>query len=81
VTLIDTPAFVQIDLLNETQITSRAVSYSDPQRADTYGAFTMTDSDGVTTYVLWIAIMRVVVFPLSAETPSVPKPEPIEEGS
>lgn len=71
-TMIDSPAFIQIDLLNNTRITGRFARYSDPKGAATYSAFVGEGADGSVHYVLWAAILSVTVFPLTAENPTTP---------
>lgn len=76
--MIDTPAFLQIDMLNGTKISGKFVRYTDPMRADAFGAFRAEGSDGVLTYVLWCGVLRITVFPLDMQAPEatpLEKPE------
>jgi hypothetical protein len=66
--MIDVPAYLQIELRDGTRITGRVVSYTDPTKADPYGACVSVDADGTTTYVLWAAITRLIVTPLTAQS-------------
>jgi hypothetical protein len=68
--LIDKPAFIIVTLSNGTTISGRQLTYSDPSAMSPLGAFQMTDSDGVTTYLHGGAIAHVTVFPL--DSPSIP---------
>lgn len=62
--MIDSPAFIVLVVVGGTRLTGRAVSYSDPLHADAYSTFCWKDAEGVTNYVLWSAIVHLVVFPL-----------------
>jgi hypothetical protein len=64
--VIDVPAYLQIDLKDGARISGRVVSYTDPKDADPYGTFVSVDADGATTYVLWGAVLRLIVTPLVA---------------
>jgi hypothetical protein len=67
--MIEEPAFIHIDMLNGSRVTGKAVRFSDPTNANQFGALICEFADGSIHYVLWNAILRVSVFPLSLGPP------------
>lgn len=67
--LITEPGYVQVDLLDGARMSGYQVSCSDPTTFAPDGVFCATDSEGTKSYILWKAIARVTIFPLSVTPP------------
>jgi hypothetical protein len=81
--MLDGTVFIVCSLLQGSQITARAIRYSDPEKGSSYGGvFSFSDSEGTTSYVQWAAIKLLVIHNLAtADAPIPPAAQAqIEEG-